>query len=104
MCNCIDCGKEIVSGKVCKFCKCFKRPVIQTTMEVSMDSVLLAKRLQFQEIVVKEAGYSYEEAAEMSLVELRNVVDEVRPLMIVNKGLTATGGKTRKVTVIRKQA
>ena len=104
MFKCIDCSKEIVSGKLCKFCKCFKRPVSTTTMEVSMDSVLLAKRFQFQEIVVKEGGYSYEEAAAMTLVELRDLVDEIRPLTVTSSALTTSGGKSKKVTVIRKSA
>ena len=69
-----------------------------------MSKDLFAKRLKFQEIVVKEGGYSYDEAAEMSMVELRDAVDQLRPLVIVNSSATLTGGKTKKVTVVRKIA
>ena len=44
MCTCIDCGKEIVSGKLCKFCKCFKRDVVVTNKENSME-LLVPKSL-----------------------------------------------------------
>lgn len=100
MFKCIDCSKEIESGKLCKFCKCFKRPI---KSEVSMTKEQMSARLRFQEILVKE-GYSYMECAEMSLVELRDCVDEINPLVIVDSGLTVQGGRTKKVTVVRKAA
>lgn len=105
--KCFECSKEIVSGELCKFCKCFRKDSLvnyKANKEASMDSVLLAKRLQFQEIVIKEGGYSYEEAAEMSMVELRNIVDELHPIVITNASVNFRGGKTKKVTVVRKQA
>ncbi len=58
----------------------------------------ISARLRFQEILIKE-GYSYEECAEMSLVELRNTVDEIHPMTIVSTSLTLSGGSTKKVIV-----
>lgn len=81
--------------------KALKQEEGEITMELKSKEMSI--RLKFQEVLIKE-GYSYEECAEMSLVELRNCVDEVQPLVIVNSGLTMRGGKTKKVTVIRKAA
>lgn len=111
MAICLECGVSIVSGDLCKFHKCFRKDSLlnyavnkAALKGVSMNASLVAKRLQFQEIVIKEGGYSYEEVAEMSMVELRDAVDQLRPLVIVNSSATLTGGKTKKVTVVRKIA
>ena len=60
-------------------------------------------RLKFQEILVKE-GYTHEECASMDLVEMRDLVDELQPLVIVSSSLTACGGKAKRVTVVKKAA
>ncbi len=60
-------------------------------------------RFKFQEILIEE-GFTYEECANMSLVELRDAVDEARPLMIINSSATMRGGKTKKVTIVRAKA
>lgn len=104
MCTCNECGKSFIPNNyktdVCLFCRCFKRPSKQ---EIEMANQQFQARLKFQEILVKE-GYSYEECAEMSLIELRDAVDEVQPLVVTNSSVTLRGGKTRKVTIVKKAA
>lgn len=110
MCKCLECSKEIASGDLCKFCKCFRKDSLVNyasnkrtqQMELSMSTEQVLARLKFMEIAVKEGGYSYDEVANMDLIELRDLVDELRPLMVVNSSVTMRGGKTRKVTVVRK--
>ena len=60
-------------------------------------------RLKYQEILIKE-GYTHEECANMDLIEMRDLVDEINPLVIVNSSLTVRGGKSKKVTVVKKTA
>lgn len=54
-------------------------------------SDLTVRRLQYQELLVMEANYSYEEVAEMSLRDLRQAVDEVIVLTVTEIVATANG-------------
>lgn len=62
-------------------------------------SDLNVRRLQYQEFLVMESDYTYEEVAEMSLRDLRQAVDEVTVLTIVEVVAT-TNGVTKRVTKI----
>ena len=66
-----------------------------------MSIKLIAKRIQFQNIAIK-AGYSKDEVLEMSMVELRDIVDSMYPLRIVSVSVSAAGGKVKRVSVIKK--
>jgi hypothetical protein len=66
-----------------------------------MSIKLIAKRIEFQNIA-RENGYSKEEVLEMSLVELRDIVDSIYPLRIVSVSVSAAGGKVKRVSVIKK--
>ena len=70
----------------------------------TFSSDLTIRRLQYQEVLVLEGGYSPAEVAEMSISELRSAIDEIYPLVICQSSNTAHGGRTKKVTVIKKAA
>jgi hypothetical protein len=69
--------------------------------KVKFSSDLSVRRIQWQEIAIKEAGIAYDVAAAMSMVELRDIVDELYPTTITNTSLSASGGKSVRVTVLK---
>ena len=114
MAKCLDCSKEFVPNNyrtdLCKFCRCFVQTnnVSNNNSEVSMtnsnnNTKAFLARLKYQEVLVKE-GYTHEECANMDLIEMRDLVDEINPLVIINSSLTVRGGKSKKVTVVKKTA
>lgn len=72
--------------------------------KVKFSSDLNVRRIQWQEIAIKEAGVPYDVAAAMSMVELRDIVDELYPTTITNTSLSASGGKSVRVTVLRSKS
>lgn len=62
-------------------------------------SDLNVRRLQYQELLVMEANYSYEEVAEMSLRDLRQAVDEVM-ILTVTEVIATANGVTKRVRKI----
>jgi hypothetical protein len=108
MCTCLECGKSIVSGDLCKFCKCFTKSSLvnyhANKEAMSMTKEQMSARIRFQEIAIKDGGYTIDEVANMDLLELRDLVDELRPTVIVNSSLTVRGGKTKRVTVLKSKA
>lgn len=62
-------------------------------------SDLAVRRLQYQELLVINGDYTYEEVAEMSLRDLREAVDCIMFLTVVEVVAT-TNGVTKRVTKI----
>lgn len=69
------------------------------TMSFSND--LLVRKLQYQDLLVSNGAYTYEDVVCMSMVELRSAVDELCPIVITQASTTMTGGKTKRVTIVR---
>ena len=62
-------------------------------------SDLNVRRLQYQELLVMESDYTYDEVAEMSLRDLREAVDEITVLTITEV-IATTNGVTKRVRQI----
>ncbi len=112
-----------------KFCKCFrddesKRELSMLSkqlislqndvkqMEVSMSNVssnngsmfsndLVVRKYQYQQYIMEYGTYTWEDVVEMDMRALRACVDELMPITITQCSTTMTGGKTKRVTVVR---
>jgi hypothetical protein len=76
-----------------------KEEFMKTTSTVSNE----VKRLQWTLALVKE-GWTEAELINMDMVELRDLYEEEFPSTITSYSATATGGVSKKVTHIKKQA
>ncbi len=118
----------VLSDRI-KFCKCFRDDeskallVVLTkqlmslqndikSMEVSMSNVsntngsmfssdLVVRKYQYQMYIVDNGMYTWEEVVDMDMRALRMAVDELLPIVITQVSTTMTGGKTKRVTVVR---
>ncbi len=72
------------------------------SFNVSMfSSDLVIRKYQYQMYIVENGSYSWEEVVEMDMRALRMAVDELLPLMITQTYTTISGGKSKKVTVVK---
>lgn len=81
-------------------------------MEVSMSNVsnvstsmfssdLVVRKYQYQQYIMDHGDYVWEEVVEMDMRALRMAVDSLCPITITQVSNTMTGGKTKRVTVVR---
>jgi hypothetical protein len=112
-----------------KFCKCFrddesKRELSMLTkqlmslqndvkqMEVSMSKSsssngsmfsndLVVRKYQYQMYIMEHGMYTWDDVVEMDMRALRMAVDELLPIVITQVSTTISGGKSKRVTVVR---
>jgi|694.fasta_scaffold126933_2 hypothetical protein len=61
---------------------------------------LSVRKLQYQELLIKEGDYTFNEVKDMSLRDLRAAVDEVLCVSITELVVTAAGGVSRRTRKI----
>jgi|LauGreDrversion4_2_1035121.scaffolds.fasta_scaffold549505_2 hypothetical protein len=73
------------------------------TISFNFSSNLNVRRIQYQNLLVKHAGFSYEETSSMSLAELRNEIDNLFPQVMTIRSLSRSGGTSVK-TIVKKRS
>jgi hypothetical protein len=112
-----------------KFCKCFRddeskyqlsmltKQLISLQndvkqMEVSMSQSssnngsmfsndLVVRKYQYQMYIMEHGTYTWDDVVEMDMRALRMAVDELLPIVITQVSTTISGGKSKRVTVVR---
>lgn len=112
-----------------KFCKCFRDDESKVELfklnqqltlllnsvkqlEVSMSNVssnngamfsndLVVRKYQYQMYIMEHGTYTWDDVVDMDMRALRVAVDELLPIVITQSSTTMTGGKTKRVTVVR---